>query len=42
MPYNWECCSSYPNNFGASALYRNFNNNKRWNILGRVFFKFQR
>ena len=20
MPYNWECCSSYPNNFGASAL----------------------
>ena len=21
MPYNWKCCSLYPNNFGASALY---------------------
>ena len=20
MPYNWKCCSFYPNNFGASAL----------------------
>ena len=20
MSYNWECCSFYPNNFGASAL----------------------
>ena len=20
MLYNWECCSFYPNNFGASAL----------------------
>ena len=20
MPYNWKCCSLYPNNFGASAL----------------------
>ena len=20
MPYNWNCCSFYPNNFGASAL----------------------
>ena len=25
MPYNWKCCSLYPNNFGASALfYTNF------------------
>ena len=22
MPYNWKCCSFYPNNFGASALTR--------------------
>ena len=22
MPYNWKCCSFYPNNFGASALKR--------------------
>lgn len=21
MPYNWKCCSFYPNNFGASALF---------------------
>ena len=21
MFYNWKCCSFYPNNFGASALY---------------------
>ena len=21
MPYNWKCCSLYPNNFGASALH---------------------
>lgn len=21
MPYNWKCCSLYPNNFGASALF---------------------
>ena len=21
MLYNWECCSFYPNNFGASALF---------------------
>ena len=21
MSYNWECCSFYPNNFDASALY---------------------
>ena len=20
MPYNWKCCSLYPNNFGESAL----------------------
>ena len=23
MSYNWKCCSFYPNNFGASALYYN-------------------
>ena len=22
MPYNWKCCSFYPNNFGASALFK--------------------
>ena len=21
MSYNWKCCSFYPNNFDASALY---------------------
>ena len=21
MSYNWKCCSFYPNNFGASALF---------------------
>ena len=21
MTYNWKCCSLYPNNFGASALF---------------------
>jgi hypothetical protein len=21
MSYNWKCCSFYPNDFGASALY---------------------
>lgn len=24
MLYNWECCSFYPNNFGASALNSHF------------------
>ena len=22
MSYNWKCCSFYPNNFDASALYQ--------------------
>ncbi len=22
MSYNWKCCSFYPNNFDASALFR--------------------
>ena len=22
MSYNWKCCSFYPNNFDASALYK--------------------
>ena len=29
MPYNWKCCSLYPNNFGASALiYKGFKTGK--------------
>ncbi|WP_373172320.1 hypothetical protein [Prevotella merdae] len=31
MPYNWKCCSFYPNNFGASAL---FGVNLHWKMVG--------